>query len=395
MQRLRHVQRDRRADQLQQHERATSAGRAASARGRPPRPACPRRPHAMISPRNRVSSRLTTNAGASLTSTQDFFSGLPTANAVASVASSVSLGADDLQQRHHRDRVEEVEADHPLGVLQLRAISVTDSDEVLVASTQSGRTTASTSANTCCLTAISSNTASITKSASANASLVSEPVTSAGQPVGRVVGADPALARPACRSRRARRPTPLSSRAWSRSVITTGHLQPPGEQQRELRGHQPGADDADLGDRAGQRRVRGAGRPLGALLDQVEGVEPGAQLLAHDQVGERLVLGGEALVAGRGRGPPRSGPAPGRAPGRRRAACRRRQPRPRRPPRPRLVAACRSSGALPGHLAPVSTPAAQRSDCSRKSAARTSRRRCRARAPAGRAASGSGSAGSR
>ena len=59
------------------------------------------------------------------------------------------------------------------------AISVTDREEVLVASTQSGRTTASTSANTRCLTASSSNTASITKSASANASLVSDPVTSA------------------------------------------------------------------------------------------------------------------------------------------------------------------------------------------------------------------------
>ena len=48
-----------------------------------------------------------------------------------------------------------------------------------MASTHSGRTTASTSAKTCCLTVISSKTASMTKSASANASLVSEPVTSA------------------------------------------------------------------------------------------------------------------------------------------------------------------------------------------------------------------------
>ncbi len=43
----------------------------------------------VTSPRKRVSSRLTTNAGASLTSTHDFFSALPTAKAVASVASSV------------------------------------------------------------------------------------------------------------------------------------------------------------------------------------------------------------------------------------------------------------------------------------------------------------------
>ena len=36
-----------------------------------------------------------------------------------------------------------------------------------------------------------------------------------------------------------------------------------------------------------------AGR-LARLLHQVEGVEAAAQLLAHDQVGERLVLGREA-----------------------------------------------------------------------------------------------------
>ena len=56
---------------------------------------------------------------------------------------------------------------------------MTDSDEVLVASTHSAETTASTSAKTCCLTFSSSNTASMTKSASANASLPVEPVTSA------------------------------------------------------------------------------------------------------------------------------------------------------------------------------------------------------------------------
>ena len=121
-----------------------------------------------------------------MTSTQDFLSCLPTANAVASVASSVALAADDLEQRQHGDRVEEVEADHPLRVREPAAIAVTDSEEVLVASTQSGGTTASSSAKTCCLTSISSKTASMTKSASANASLVSDPVTSAVEPVGLV-----------------------------------------------------------------------------------------------------------------------------------------------------------------------------------------------------------------
>jgi hypothetical protein len=54
-----------------------------------------------------------------LTSTQDFLSSLPTANAVASVASSVRSAANDLEQREHGDRVEEVEADHALGPRQL------------------------------------------------------------------------------------------------------------------------------------------------------------------------------------------------------------------------------------------------------------------------------------
>ena len=89
-----------------------------------------------------------------------------------------------------------------------------------MASTQSGRTTASTSANTCCLTAISSNTASITKSASANASLVSDPVTSAVS-----FAAASALIRPRLASLAISPctwPTPESRRAWSRSVSTTG-----------------------------------------------------------------------------------------------------------------------------------------------------------------------------
>ena len=89
-----------------------------------------------------------------------------------------------------------------------------------MASTQSGRTTASTSANTFCLTAISSNTASITKSASANASLVSDPVT---RPVSRAAAS--AVIRPRLASLAISPctwPTPASSRAWSRSVSTTG-----------------------------------------------------------------------------------------------------------------------------------------------------------------------------
>ena len=51
-----------------------------------------------------------------------------------------------------------------------------------------------------------------------------------------------------------------------------------------------------------QRAVGRAGRPLGALLHQVERVQPGPQLVRQQQVGQGLVLGGEPLVAGGGPG---------------------------------------------------------------------------------------------
>ena len=101
--------------------------------------------------------------------------------------------------------------------------------------------------------------------------------------------------------------------------------------------------------------VGGADRPLRAPLHQVERVQAGAQLLAHDQVGERVVLGGEAL----GRGPrsrrARSGRAPGTAParavqlgvGERLAACRSQRP----------TSACGSTaGALDLVTSPRRTP---------------------------------------
>jgi hypothetical protein len=79
-------------------------------------------------------------------------------------------------------------------------------------------------------------------------------------------------------------------------VSTTGAQLAAREQQRQLTGHQPGADHADLGHRPGQRPVRRAGRPAGALLHEIERVQPGAQLVAEDQVGQRLVLGREPGV---------------------------------------------------------------------------------------------------
>jgi len=75
------------------------------------------------------------------------------------------------------------------------------------------------------------------------------------------------------------------------------HLEPAHEQQGELAGHQAGPNDADLADRTGQCLVRCTGRMAGPLLHQVERIQPGPQLRAHQQVGEGLVLGGEPGVS--------------------------------------------------------------------------------------------------
>src|SRR5580693_9782318 len=107
----------------------------------------------MTSPRNLVSRRLTTNAGESLTSTQFFLSALPTASAVASVPSSVDTAsvADPRITSTSGIMATGLKKWNPTtlsGWASSADISATESEEVLVASTQSGRTTASTSANT-------------------------------------------------------------------------------------------------------------------------------------------------------------------------------------------------------------------------------------------------------
>ena len=105
-----------------------------------------------------------------------FFSDLPVANAVASVASSVfsprmisssGMTATGLKKWNPTTRS---------GCFRSAAISVIDSEEVFVARTHSGVTICSTSAQTLFLTPISSKTASMTKSASAKPSLLVEPV---------------------------------------------------------------------------------------------------------------------------------------------------------------------------------------------------------------------------
>ena len=123
------------------------------------------------SPISRSSTRFTTKAAASWTSTVVFFSALPSTNAVertsslvfgARTISSSGMTATGLKKWKPTTRS---------GCSRSAAISVTESEEVLVARMQSSETTASTSAKTCFFTDSSSNTASITKSASAKASL--------------------------------------------------------------------------------------------------------------------------------------------------------------------------------------------------------------------------------
>ena len=74
------------------------------------------------------------------------------------------------------------------------------------------------------------------------------------------------------------------------------HLQAAHEEQRELASHEARADHADLGHRARESLVGSPGRTLGALLHQVEGVDAGAELVTRDEVGQGVILGGEARL---------------------------------------------------------------------------------------------------
>ena len=123
----------------------------------------PRSSEPTTTPVIRVSSRLTTNAGASQTITGVLPSPRVTSYAVAS-ATSLVAGV----------RTSSTSGISATGLKKCMPtsapISSTDSDEVFVASTQSGPTTARSSAKTCCFTPISSTTASSTRSQSANPS---------------------------------------------------------------------------------------------------------------------------------------------------------------------------------------------------------------------------------
>ena len=119
------------------------------------------------------------NDGRSAARMHVFFRALPTAKAVARVASSVRSPGMISSSGMTATGLKKWKPTTRSGCSSVEAISAIDRLEVFVASTHSAETTASTSAKTCCLTDISSKTASMTKSASAKPSLLVDPVTRA------------------------------------------------------------------------------------------------------------------------------------------------------------------------------------------------------------------------
>ncbi len=73
------------------------------------------------------------------------------------------------------------------------------------------------------------------------------------------------------------------------------HLEPSQEQRRELRRHEPSADDADLLHRA-RLRVGKIRRPLRAPFDDGERVRGRLRLRRDEQLGHRVLFGGIAFV---------------------------------------------------------------------------------------------------
>ncbi len=109
------------------------------------------------------------NDGLSLTRIEVFFSALPVAKAVASVASSVCSPRTISSNGITATGLKKWKPTTRSGWSRSAAISVMDSEDVLVARIASGETMASTSLKTCFLIFSSSKTASMTKSASTSA----------------------------------------------------------------------------------------------------------------------------------------------------------------------------------------------------------------------------------
>ena len=264
----------------------------------------------------RPSRRLTMNDALSLTRIVVFFSALAGGEGRGERGVVGPLAGDDLEQRHDGDRVEEVQADDPLRVLEVGG-HLGDRQRARVGGEDAlGRDDGFDLGPHLLLDR------HLLEDRLDDEVGVGEAVLGrrAGDEAGEVVGAVAAdLARLERLGDLAVDPGDALGDAL---LVEVGHddrhAQVAGEEQGELAGHETGADDADLGDLAGEGLVGSAGRALGALLHEVERVEPGAQLVGHEQVGQRLVLGGEGLVTGGGAGglDERRGRAAGRGSGR-------------------------------------------------------------------------------
>ena len=75
-----------------------------------------------------------------------------------------------------------------------------------------------------------------------------------------------------------------------------GHPQAHRELQGQLGGHKPSADDADRCNGPGEARIWRAERSLG-LRHGRKRMDTRAELIGHDELGQRVVFGGERGVA--------------------------------------------------------------------------------------------------
>ncbi|CAH0243862.1 hypothetical protein SRABI128_02745 [Microbacterium sp. Bi128] len=172
------------------------------------------------SPITLASSRFTTKPGASAVSTAFLPSPLATTNAVDSAASAVASVFTISMRGITATGLKKWKPTSRSGCASAVPISATDSDEVLVARIVSSETIFSIAENTSCLTPTSSNTASMTKSQSANSPRSVVPCTSARSWFAVSASRRPLASSVPISSRMDA--TPLSTRPWSRSVMTTG-----------------------------------------------------------------------------------------------------------------------------------------------------------------------------
>ena len=221
-----------------------------------------------------------------------------TANPVASASSDVCSACTTSTSGIAATGLKKCSPTTRSGCCRSAAIALTDSALVLVARIAVGAMTVSSSANTRFFRSRISVTASMTRSHEANSARSVVPWT---EPSSRAPAAW--LIRPVRREpvhRRLDRGQALVDPLLVEVPHDDRYAEPLREQRRDLRRHETGADDADARDGLCERPVGRAGGLL-ATGDQPERVHAGPHLVAHDQVGERLVLGRERVGRSRSR----------------------------------------------------------------------------------------------